>query len=247
MSGTVEAQAWGSGAVWALDQLPGLLGADDDWTGFEPRNDILADVWRRHPQLRLGHTRLVFESLVPTVIEQKVTGQEAFAGFRALVRRYGEPAPGPGADLGLMLQPEPSRLATIPSWDWLAMHIDNARSDVLMRAARVAERLEAAGRSADDLDRALRTIRGVGVWTSAEVRRNALGDPDAVSFGDYHVAKDIGHVLAGHEFDDRELIEFLEPWRPQRGRVQQLVTAAGLHRPRRGARMAPRAHLPSRS
>ena len=31
---------------------------------------------------------------VPAIIEQKVTGQEAFAGYRRLVRSYGEPAPG---------------------------------------------------------------------------------------------------------------------------------------------------------
>ena len=34
------------------------------------------------------------EALTPAIIEQKVTGQEALGGFRALVRRYGELAPG---------------------------------------------------------------------------------------------------------------------------------------------------------
>ncbi len=83
------------------------------------------------------------------------------------------------------------------------------------------------------------------MWTSAEVRQRAHGDPDAVSFGDYHVAKDIGWALTGTPFDDAELEEFLEPWRPHRGRVQALVGLAGLHRPRRGARMAPRTHFPA--
>ena len=71
-------------------------------------------------------------------------------------------------------------------------------------------------------------------------------DPDAVSFGDYHVARDVGWALTGEQFDDRRLAEFLEPWRPQRGRVPFLVAAAGLHRPRHGPRMAPRTHLPAR-
>ena len=49
------------------------------------------------------------ESLVPAVIEQKVTGQEAFAGFRMMVYRFGEQAPGPGAERGLWVGPHPSR------------------------------------------------------------------------------------------------------------------------------------------
>ena len=49
------------------------------------------------------------ESLLPSIIEQKVTGQEAFGGFRALVQRYGERAPGPGHDLDLWVQPRRPR------------------------------------------------------------------------------------------------------------------------------------------
>ena len=67
-----------------------------------------------------------------------------------------------------------------------------------------------------------------------------------MSFGDYHVAKDVGWALTGTPFDDAALEEFLEPWRPQRGRVPTLVALAGLRRPRRGPRMAPRTHLPAR-
>ncbi|WP_246355295.1 hypothetical protein [Nocardioides ungokensis] len=36
--GEVLAEAWGPGATWALDSVPGLLGADDDPSGFEPRH-----------------------------------------------------------------------------------------------------------------------------------------------------------------------------------------------------------------
>jgi 3-methyladenine DNA glycosylase/8-oxoguanine DNA glycosylase len=85
------------------------------------------------------------------------------------------------------------------------------------------------------------------VWTSAEVRQRTHGDADAVSFGDYHVAKDVGWALTGAPVDDAGLAVLLEPWRPHRGRVQALVAMAGLHRPRRGPRMAPRTHLPART
>ena len=43
----------------------------------------------------------------------------------------------------------------------------------------------------------LQALPGVGRWTWAEVAQRALGLPDEVSFGDYHVAKDIGWALTG--------------------------------------------------
>jgi 3-methyladenine DNA glycosylase/8-oxoguanine DNA glycosylase len=186
------------------------------------------------------------ESLVPTIIEQKVTGQEAFAAFRRLVRRYGEPAPGP-AGLGLWVQPDPGTLRMIPSWEWLRLPVDGARSRPVVAAARVADALERAGATShDEFDRRLRSLPGIGVWTSAEVRSRALGDADAVSFGDYHVAADVGWALVGEAVDDDGLAELLEPFRPHRHRVQRLVELARLGRPRRGPRMAPRRHLPGR-
>jgi 3-methyladenine DNA glycosylase/8-oxoguanine DNA glycosylase len=245
--GDVLAQAWGPGAAWVLDSVPGLLGADDDWSGFEPRHPVLEELWRRHPNARLGRTGLVMEALVPAIIEQKVTGKEAFGGFRALVHRFGEPAPGPGRERKVWVQPTAERLRAIPSWEWLRLHIDPARSRTVVSVAKVAASLErTASLAHDEADRRLRSLPGVGVWTSAEVRQRAFGDPDAVSFGDYHVAKDVGWALTGTPFDDARLEAYLEPWRPQRGRVPALVAMGGLRRPRRGPRMSLPTHLPTR-
>jgi 3-methyladenine DNA glycosylase/8-oxoguanine DNA glycosylase len=78
-----------------------------------------------------------------------------------------------------------------------------------------------------------------------EVRARALGDPDAVAFGDYHVPGMIGRALVGRPVEDEELAELLAPWSGHRHRVQKLVALAGLGRAERhGPRMAPRAHLP---
>lgn len=240
--GVVLARAWGPGADWALEALPRMLGAEDDVSGFEPRHDVIAAAWRRFGHWRLGATGLVMESLVPTIIEQKVTGQEAFAAYRRLVRTYGEPAPGA---LDLWLQPTPEQLRAIPSWEWLKLPVDGGRSKPLIAAARVAAALErAGGESLETFDARLRSLPGIGVWTSAEVRATALGDADAVSFGDYHVAKNVGWVLTGSPVDDDALVGLLEPYRPHRHRVQRLVELAGLGRPRRGPRMSPRNHLP---
>ncbi len=243
----VHAQAWGPGAEWALASVPDLLGASDDVSTFEPRHPVLVESWRRHPHLRIGRSGLVMEKLVPAIIEQKVTGQEAFAGFRMLVHRFGERAPGPGVERKVWVTPSPEVLRTIPSWEWLKMHIDPARSRTIVTAARVADSLERLMALApEEAEQKLRSLPGIGVWTCAEVRQRAFGDADAVSFGDYHVAKDVGWALTGTPFDDAELEAYLEPWRPHRGRVPALVGMAGLQRPRHGARMAPRTHLPAK-
>jgi 3-methyladenine DNA glycosylase/8-oxoguanine DNA glycosylase len=244
--GTVHAAAWGAGASWVLDSVPAMLGDEDDVTGFAPTHPVLAEAHRRRPHWRVCRTGLVLEALVPAIIEQKVTGQEALGSFRRMVHRFGEPAPGAGAGRGLWVQPAPETVRMIPSWEWLRLHVDPARSRAVVRAAQVSRSLErTAGVPTDEADRRLRSLPGVGVWTSAEVRFRALGDADAVSFGDYHIAKNVGWALTGEEVDDDGLAELLEPYRPHRYRVQRLVELAGLSRPRRGPRMAPRRHLPA--
>jgi 3-methyladenine DNA glycosylase/8-oxoguanine DNA glycosylase len=244
-AGEVQATAWGAGSSWALDRLPTLLGATDDPQGFDPAHPVLRRAWRRHHHLRTPSTGLVFESLVPSIIEQKVTGREAWTGWRNLLRRFGEPAPGPGEARGLRVLPRPEVIALIPSWEWLRMQIDPSRSRTVVRAARVAYALErTVGLPVDEVDRRLRSLPGVGLWTSAEVRQRAHGDSDAVSFGDYHLATQVGQTMTGEPVDDEEMAALLEPYRPHRHRVQRLVELAGSSPPRRGPRMAPRTHLP---
>src|SRR5690606_16977359 len=198
--GLVMGSAWGPGAQWALEQLPALLGADDDPTGFEAHHPAVAEGLHRQPHWRLGRTGLVMESLLPSVLEQKVTGKQAFGSFRELVRRHGEPAPGPVEAVRLRLQPSPAAVAAIPSWEWLQLGVEPARSRTVVQACRLAETIErVAGAEPAEADRRLRSLPGVGEWTSAEVRQRALGDADAVSFGDYHVAKEVGWALFGHD------------------------------------------------
>lgn len=245
-SGLVHASAWGEGAEWVLESIPGLLGGEDDVSEFDPIHPMVAEAWRRRPHGRFGRSGLVLQTLIPSIIEQKVTGQEAFAGYRALVHRYGDRAPGPGEAMRLWVPPAAATVRMIPSWAWLELHVDHARSRAIVTATRVAEALE-RHEGPVDLDRRLQSLPGVGIWTSAEVRSTALGDPDAVSFFDYHVAKDIGWAMTGTPFTDAELEEFLEPWRPQRNRAVMLIYSIAGGRPRRGPRMAPRTHLPGRT
>jgi 3-methyladenine DNA glycosylase/8-oxoguanine DNA glycosylase len=244
--GEIELEAWGSGAVWTLDTAPELLGAADDVTEFRPADARVAAAWQRNPHWRVTRTGLVLEALVAAVVEQKVTGREAWTGWRLLLRRFGTVAPGPGADRRMRCLPDAARLALIPSWEWLRCSIDPARSGTVVRAAKVAPALERTlSLPMAEADRRLRAGAGVGVWTSAEVRQRAHGDADAVSFGDYHIAPNVGYALTGRPFTDEELAAALEPERPHRYRIQHIVTTRMPGRPRRGPRMAPRTPLPA--
>ncbi len=241
----VLASAWGPGAGWALDAVPELLGDGDDDAGFIAHHALVGEAARRFGGWRVPRSRLVVEALVPAVIEQKVTGQEAFEGYRRLVRRFGEPAPGPFAAAGLLVAPSPAQWAAVPSWEFLKASVDHSRSTTVIGAVRAAGRLE-QGVDLPPADARVRmqALPGVGVWTAAEVAQRALGDADAVSFGDYHVARNITWGLLGEALGDDVLAEVLRPYAGHRYRVQRLLELAGVRRPRRGPRMAPRVHLP---
>ncbi|CAM5254331.1 DNA-3-methyladenine glycosylase 2 family protein [Streptomyces californicus] len=239
--GRIAATAWGPGATWLLDGLPGLLGADDDPDAFAPRHRLLALTRHRHPGLRLLRTGLVMESLIPSVLEQKVTTDEAYRAWRHLVRRFGTPAPGPTAELGLHVMPDARGWAMIPSWEWHKANVDAKRSSTILRAVRVARRLEEA--AAMDLPEAaarLELIPGIGPWTSAETLQRSNGAADAVTVGDLHLPGIVGHALAGNrDADDAEMLALLTPYEGQRHRATRLILLSGRTPPRRAPRMTP--------
>lgn len=236
----VLAAAWGPGAGWLLDSLPGMLGANDRPEEFVPEHPVLREAVRRHPAIRIGCSGLVFEALVPAVLEQKVVGMEANRAWRTLLRKFGEPAPGP-APAGMRVPPGPAVWASIPSWEWHRAGVEAVRARTIAGAARVAGRLEEiVSMGAQDADRRLQLLPGIGVWTSAEIRQRACGDPDAVSVGDYHLPSIVGWALAGRDVDDAGMLELLAPYQGQRHRASILAGMSGTRPPRRAPRMAVR-------
>ncbi|MFV0135637.1 DNA-3-methyladenine glycosylase family protein [Streptomyces sp. HMX87] len=239
--GEVRGEAWGPGAEWLLERLPGMLGADDDPSAFRPRHRVLALTRHRRPGLRLTRTGLVLESLIPSVLEQKVTTVEAYQAWRLLVRRYGEPAPGPVPGR-MYVMPGPRTWALIPSWEWHRAGVDNKRASTVLRAVRVAARLEeAAGMEPTAAQARLEVVPGIGPWTSAEVVQRSHGAPDAVTVGDLHLPGIVGWALAGNRgADDAEMLRLLEPYAGQRHRAARLILLSGRVPPRRAPRMAVR-------
>jgi len=232
----IEVDAWGPGAEWLLEHAPVLLGEDDDNRDFAPTHPILRELHRQHPGLRMLRTEAVMETLLPTVLEQKVVGVEARHAYRQLIRTLGEPAPGPTP---LMVPPSPQVLAHTPSWTFHGFGVERRRTEVIQMAAQRANRLEALV----DLPRAeayqrLLSLPGIGPWSAAEIGAVAFGDPDAVSVGDYHLPHLVSWVLLRQPRGSDELmLELLEPYRGHRARVIRLLMLSGLQPPRYGPRL----------
>ncbi|MGX2996869.1 DNA-3-methyladenine glycosylase family protein [Streptomyces sp. JNUCC 64] len=238
-----EGTTWGPGADWLLDRLPEWLGAADRPGEFVPRHRLVADVRRRRPGLRLVRTGLVMESLIPSVLEQKVTADEAYRAWRLLVSRFGEPAPGPAGDGAgvprLWVTPPAEVWSRVPSWEWHRAGVDDKRAATILRAVRVAARLEqAAGMEPEAARRRLETVAGVGPWTSSEVVQRSHGAADCVTVGDLHLPGIVGHALAGdRDADDAAMLRLLEPYAGQRHRAVRLVLLSGRVPARRRPRM----------
>jgi 3-methyladenine DNA glycosylase/8-oxoguanine DNA glycosylase len=235
-AGAIIVSAWGDGAGWAVDHARDLSGANDRPEELVPQHRVIAELVHRLPGLRLPATLRPFEALLPAICEQKVTGHEARAVFRGIVRAHGEPAPGPG---GLRLAPDPAILAALPYFAFHSFGLERRRAELIRRCGELAPRLE--GLSSGECSALLIRVPGIGPWTVAEVSRVAFGDPDAVSVGDYHIPNLVAWTLASEpRADDRRMLELLEPYRGQRGRIQRLLELSGMGPPRRGPRMASR-------
>ncbi|MBL1082229.1 DNA-3-methyladenine glycosylase 2 family protein [Streptomyces actinomycinicus] len=239
--GELLGEAWGPGAEWLLEQLPDLLGAADDPGAFVPRHRVVALAWHRRPGLRLTRTGLVLESLIPSVLEQKVTADEAYRAWRRLVRKFGERAPGPAGvgERPMWVMPEPRTWALVPSWEWHRAGVDDKRASTILRAVRVAARLEqAVGMPAAEARARLEVVPGVGPWTSTEVVQRSHGAADEVTVGDLHLPGIVGWALAGdRDADDTEMLRLLEPYAGQRHRAARLILLSGSVPGRRAPKM----------
>lgn len=252
--GEVVCEVWGPPRTPAVD-VEHALETALAWVGVRDRPEVLTEVvaghriarrlLQRSGELRLSALPTVGEALGRSVLAQLVQGVEAARSTRQLVRLAGEPAP-----LGLRTWPSPTAIGRRHAFELRRCGISLRGAGALHAGALAAGRLEEV--RADDalLDRRLRALPGVGIWTSAETRI-ALGHADAVSVGDWWLPSVVGTVLTGgdgsrprHEWSDEEMLALLAPFAGQRGRVIRLCErAAGRRLAPRPARRAPRAAL----
>jgi 3-methyladenine DNA glycosylase/8-oxoguanine DNA glycosylase len=235
----VHAQAWGPGAAAALSAVPGLAGLLDDPTAMIAYHPLVRELQRRFIGVRLPRTGQLLPALIPAVTEQKVTSGEAHSAYASLVRRVGDPAPGPKR---LSLSPTGARLAALPYFEFHPMGLERHRADLLRRIGHLESPIEGLmSLSAEEARLRLQEIPGIGPWTAAEATRAAFGDPDAVSLADAHIPDLVSWALAREpRGDDARMLELLAPYAGQRGRVIRLLEASRIKIPRFGPRFAPR-------
>ncbi len=242
----VKLSAWGPAADYAAERGEWLLGLDDDPSTFDPSAGgavepriarQLTRMMREQESARLGRCLSLFDMLVRTVLQQRVTWIEATRAQRVLTREYGEPAPLPG----LRLPADPRKLANAPYYDLHPAGIERSRAKTLRLLAKRAAAI-------DDIDQlppeeakaALFALPGIGGWSVGMIAGFGLGDPDAVPVGDFHLPNVVSTFFAGEpRADDRRMLELLKPWKGQRFRVIRLLMTSGIHAERRGPKNAP--------
>ena len=242
------AEAWGPGADDVLARAGAVAGIGEDGAGVDDLRDDpdgrISRLARRFPGVRLTRTGAVLDSLVPAILEQKVTGTEAHRAWNGLVRAHGEPAPGPGgtAEIGLRLAPAADVLARLPYYAYHPFGVERRRADLIRAVASRAAWFEAiVDLPPDEATARLRSVPGIGPWTAAEVMVRSLGDRDAVSVGDFHLPHLVAFALAGElrATDDR-MLELLAPWQGRRALVVRLLELSGVRAPSYGPRLSPR-------
>jgi 3-methyladenine DNA glycosylase/8-oxoguanine DNA glycosylase len=234
---TLAVDVWGDGGAHVLARAGTLAGLHDQPLGFVPEHRALASLVRRFAGLRLTAGADPIGIAMHAVFGQRITSGEARQSWWRFVRRYGDVAPGP---LELITPPRAEVVARLCRNDLLRVGLDLHRSRALMALAHEADRLRA---TADDVERVtarLRTLPGIGPWTIGLVRHLAYGDARAVPLDDWHIGRDICFALSGEERgNDGRMLELLAPFAGNEGRVWRLISAAGIHHPRRAAGRAP--------
>jgi 3-methyladenine DNA glycosylase/8-oxoguanine DNA glycosylase len=238
-SGDVDVDSFGTGGEWLAARIPRMLGRDDtgldgvDTSAWSPT--VIAAL-HASGDVAIGAGSNLYHELLPTIVEQRITGFEAHRQWRRLCVELGEAAPGPFP--GLLLPPAPERLVGRPAWWFHPLGIERKRAMPLVEIARHPARLwEWSSLPAGEAAAMLRLLPGVGVWTVGTVLGTALGDPDAVAVGDYHLKNVVGYALAGEaRATDERMLELLAPYAGQRGRVIRALLRHGHRAPKFGPR-----------
>ncbi|MCD9624289.1 DNA-3-methyladenine glycosylase family protein [Rhabdothermincola salaria] len=238
-AGEAQVTGFGDGGAWLVDRAPGLLGCDDDPSGFDPLVPAVRQLWRRHPGLRLTRTGTLWHDLAFFVVQQRVQTVDAAAQWRRTVEALGTPVPGSDR----LVPPAPDVVATMGYHELHRFGIERRRADALRRAAQAMSRWGHRF-DADDPSAALSalaTVPGIGPWTRTCLAATTWADADTVILGDAGIPGAMSWLLAGErDGDDARMLELLEPFRPHRQRVIRLAVTAGAWPTRRAPRAARR-------
>lgn len=224
----------GDGIDWIEPRLPNLLGLMDQPQGFTPCRK-LEELARRMPGLRLPTLPVLFPRLVQVILQQLVSWNDALAGWRQLVRRYGTDAPGP---FSLRLAPTPQAIRELGYYDIVECGVLPRQARLILKVARDASSIERRAGTPESLSEYLLRLPGIGEWTVQHLLGTSCGVADALMPGDYGLPHTVAWFFLGKErSDDAEMFEILERYRGHRFRVINLLWQSGIEAPRRGPKM----------
>ncbi len=231
VDGCLELDAWGAGADWMVGRLEHLAARHDDPRELRFDHPVLDDANRRNPGMRHAPAGLVVDGLIARILGQRVLTSEAARSWNAMCRELGGPAPGP---LELLLPPDHDRLAQMPMWWFHQRGVERGRARTIVAVCRHARRLaEVVDLPLPQAYGRMRAVPGLGPWTVNGVARVALGDPDAIVVGDYWISHAVCSFFTGRpRGSDQEMLDLVDRWIGQRGRVERLVHLSG-HRVQR--------------
>ncbi len=198
-----------------------MLGLYSDSTSFEARankQEHVRTLVANHRGLRIPLAPGIFEALVWAIIGQQINLAFAVQLRRALIKHAGEPV-GAG---GQYTHPSPERIAAMDPSELTALRYSRSKAGYLINAAQAVcsgqlplERL--AQGSAQVADRTLRSLRGLGPWTTHYTLMRGLGLADCMPAGDSGLATGLQRL---HQLPQRPTVEqmaaLMAPFAPHR-------------------------------
>lgn len=230
----------GPGADAVARRSPDPAGLRDGFRALIPAHAAVERLQRDFADVRIGSSGDVYKAALTATLGQRITAAEAVRQWARLCHAFGSAIDTPvGA---LISPPHPERLANLVPFQLHCHGIEESRARTLIGIARVFVR---SGPHLDDpalaLQRILSDTPRFGPWSRALVEAEALGNPDAVPIGDFHLKNLVAHVLTGRpRGTDEEMLATLAPYAGQRGRILLWLSLAGVAAPKFG----PRRHNP---
>lgn len=178
------------------------------------RDPDLAAIVDRYGQPPLWRRPAGFATLVRIILEQQVSLGSARAAFDRLERAADPLTPG--------------RLLELTDADLLAIGFSRQKTRYCRALAEAigSGTLDVDGLAGLDdakADASLRSIPGIGPWTSSIYRLMVLGRPDVWPVGDIALATAVGEVKGlGRRPDPIEMVAIGDTWRPWRSVAARL-------------------------
>lgn len=206
-----------------VEQWSASFPPPDGYAEFQPDHGGLVRLHNRFRGLRVVAVPWLYDLACNCVLQQRVRLPEATVSWRRIVERFGSEG----------VFPSPKQLARLAPPQLRPCGVDHKRAKTLITLAgqHAIDGVLDDEPSPDELARWLRALPGIGPWTTQMILLFGAGDPNAVPFGDWHLPHVVSMFFRGRRRgSDEQMLELLEPFAGQRGRVARLITA---HTPKR--------------